>query len=119
MKTTTIVIDRTPLSINFDGQDIEVEELSVRLPFGRKPVDLTDIAATGNDKVYVTETKEMTPAEFDSFATALYKSHDWLKNKGGYFKNGRLCVEVIAPGRPILFIDPSGSDFPRYVARLG
>ena len=101
---------------NLDGQNIYVQELSIRLPFGRKPSDITDIAATGNDKVYVTETKEMTPAAFDSFASALYKSHVWLKNKGGYFNDGRLCVEVVAPGRPILFIDPSGGDYARYVA---
>ena len=119
MKTTTIVIERNPLTIQFEGQDINVEELSVRLPFGRKPTCIMDIAATGNDRIYVTEKKEMTPAEFDSFAAALHKSHDWLKDKGGYYKNGRLCVEVTAPGRPILFIDPSGSDYPRYVARLG
>jgi hypothetical protein len=119
MKTTTIVIERTPMTIHFDGQDINVEELSIRLPFGRKPSDITNIAATGNNKVYVTETIELTSAEFDCFANALYKSHDWLKNKGGYYESGRLCVEVTAPGRPILFIDPSGSDYPRYVARLG
>jgi hypothetical protein len=119
MKTTTIVVERKPITITFDGQNIDVEELSIRLSFGRKPTDITDIAGSGNDKVYVTETKMMTPAEFDSFAAALYKSHEWLTNKGGYFKDGRLCIEVIAPNRPILFIDPSGSDYPRYVARIG
>lgn len=100
MKTTTITIERTPVTIQFDGKDIDVEELSIRLSFGRKPSDFTDIAGSGNDKVFVTETREMTPAEFDRFASALNKSHDWLKNKGGYFKDGRLCVEVVAPGRP-------------------
>ena len=39
--------------------------------------------------------------------------------KGGYIGNGRLCVMVHAPGRPYLFIDPSGGDYARYVARLG
>jgi hypothetical protein len=28
-------------------------------------------------------------------------------------------VEVHAPGRPYLYLDPSGGDYPRYVARLG
>ena len=119
MKTMTITIVRKPLTIMFDGQQVQVEELSIRLPFGRKPADITDIAATGDYLVYVTETRTMTPEEFDGSAVNLYKSRDWLKGKGGYFMQGRLCVEVHAPGRPLLYVDPSGSDFGRYVARLG
>ena len=115
----TITIDRKPLTIMFDGQQVQVEELSIRLPFGRKPTDIKDIAASGNDVVYVTETRTMTPEEFDGFSMNLYKSRDWLRGKGGYIGNGRLCVEVHAPGRPYLFIDPSGGDTARYVARLG
>ena len=46
MKTMTITIDRKPQTITFDGQEMQVEELSIRLPFGRKPADITDIAAT-------------------------------------------------------------------------
>lgn len=119
MKTMTITIERKPLTIMFDDQQVQVEELSIRLPFGRKPADITDIAATGDYVVYVTETRTMTPEEFDGFAMNLYKSRDWLKGKDGYFMQGRLCVEVLAPGRPYLYVDPSGSDFGRYVARLG
>ena len=119
MKTMTITIERKPLTIMFDGQQVQVEELSIRLPFGRKPSDINDIAATGDYVVYVTETRTMTPEEFDGFAMNLYKSRDWLRGKGGYFMKGRLCVEVHAPGRPYLFIDPSGGGYPRYVARLG
>jgi len=43
---------------------IEVEDLSVRLPFARKPADLSEVGGEGNYKVFVTETWEMTPAEF-------------------------------------------------------
>lgn len=119
MKTMTITIERKPLTIMFDGQQVQVEELSIRLPFGRKPADITDIAATGDYVVYVTETRTMTPEEFDGFSMNLYKSRDWLKGKGGYFMQGRLCVEIQAPGRPFLYVDPSGSDYCRYIARLG
>lgn len=119
MKTITLTIERKPLTIKFDGKDLEVEELSVRLPFGRKPTDITDIAASGDYTVYVSETREMTPEEFDEFAMHLYKSREWLKGMGGYYGDGRLCVEVHALGRPYLFIDPSGSSDGRYVARLG
>ena len=119
MKTMTINIDRMPVTLTVDGKKVQVEELSIRLPFGRKPNDITDIAACGDKTVYVTETREMTSEEFDAFAMHLYKSHDWLKGKGGNWGEGRLCVEVHAPGRPFLYVDPSGSDYGRYVARLG
>lgn len=119
MKNITLTIEYKPLIVKFDGQEIEVQELSVRLPFGRKPSDITDIAGCGDSIVYVTETREMEPEEFDGFAMNLYKSRDWLKGKGGYLGQGRLCIQVHAPGRPYLFIDPSGGDYPRYVARLG
>ncbi len=119
MKTMTITIDRKPLTIMFDGQQVLVEELSIRLPFGRKPAHINDIAASGDYVVYVTETREMEPEEFDGFSMNLFKSRDWLKGKGGYFMQGRLCVEIQAPGRPLLYVDPSGSDYCRYIARLG
>ena len=119
MKNITLNIECKPLTVNFDGQEIEVQELSIRLPFGRKPSDINDIAGSGDYIVYVTEIREMDPEEFDGFAMNLFKSRDWLKGKGGYLGQGRLCVQVQAPGRPYLFIDPSGGDYPRYVARLG
>lgn len=119
MKTMTITIEKTPRTITVEGKDLYVEELGRRLPFGRKPTDIHDIAACGDETVYVKETVEMEPAQFDAFARDLTKSRDWLAGKGGHFRQGRLCVEVCAPGRPYLYVDPSGSDYPRYVARLG
>ena len=107
------------MTIMFDGQQVQVEVLSIRLPFGRKPTDINDIAARGDYVVYVTETRIMTPEEFDGFAINLYQSRDWLKGKGGYFMQGRLCLEVHAPGRPFLYVDPSGSDYGRYITCLG
>ena len=115
----TITIERTPRTLQFEGTAIEVEELSVRLPFARKPCDLCEVGGEGNYKVFVTETREMTTVEFDAFACQLLKSRNWLSGKGGHFEDGRLCVEVRATGRPILYVDPSGGDYGRYVARLG
>ena len=115
----TITIERTPRTFTVDGNDIQVEELGISLPFARKPVDLRDMSASGDYIVYVTETQTMTPDEFDGFAANLLTSRDWLSGKGGYVGNGRLCVEVHAPGRPYLYVDPSGGDYARYVARLG
>ncbi len=119
MTSMTITIERTPRTLQFEGNAIEVEELSVRLPFARKPADLSEVGGEGNYKVFVTETREMIPAEFDAFASQLLKSRDWLNGKGGYLADGRLCVEVCASGRPPLYVDPSGGDYGRYVARLG
>ena len=115
----TITIERTPRTFTVDGNDIQVEELGISLPFARKPVDLRDMSASGDYIVYVTETQTMTPEEFDGFAANLLTSRDWLSGKGGYVGNGRLCVEVHAPGRPYLYVDPSGGDYARYAARLG
>jgi hypothetical protein len=119
IKTTTITTLRKPLTITFDGREQQVEELSIRLPFGRKPTNLSDISACGDYVVYVSETREMTPEAFDGFAMNLHRSRDWLQGTGGYWRQGRVCVEVYAPGRPYLYIDASGGDYPRYVARLG
>jgi len=119
MTSMTITIERTPRTLQFEGSAIEVEELSVRLPFARKSANLSEVGGEGNYKVFVTETREMSPAEFDNFASQLLKSRDWLNGKGGYLADGRLCVEVRATGRPTLYVDPSGGDYGRYVARLG
>ena len=119
MKTMTISIERRPTTLEVDEQEIQVEELGVRLAFARKPVDLKDMCTSGEDVVYVQETRTLSAEDFDAFAGNLLASRDWLAGKGGYVEQGRLCVEVCAPGRPYLYVDPSGSDYARYVARLG
>jgi hypothetical protein len=119
MSTINISIERTPRTFKDDGQEIQVEELGIRLPFARKPCDLSYVGGSGSCPVYITETRTLTPEAFDAFARDLLKSRDWLAGKGGYLGEGRLCVAVHAPGRPWLFVDPSGGDYGRYVARLG
>ena len=91
----------------------------MRLPFARKPIDLSEVGGTGHKKVFVTETRELTPSEFDAFANTLLQSRDWLSGKGGGIDDGYLCVEVTAPGRPYLYVNPEGSDYGRYIAILG
>ena len=118
MSTMTLTIERTPRTLMINGQAVIVEELGVRLPFARKPVDLDEVGGHGQIKVFVTETRVMTPAEFDAFARSLMASRDWLAGKGGGAEGGYLCVEVTAPGRPYLYVNPEGSDYARYVARL-
>ena len=119
MRTMTITIERKPRTLWLEGNVINVEELSVRLPFARKPENLREMCASGRERVFVAETIEMTTAEFDAFAATFYASRDWLKGKGGYVENGRVCVEVHAPERPYLYVGPSGGEYARYVACLG
>lgn len=119
MSTMTLTIERTPRTLMINGQAMIVEELGMHLPFARKPVDLNEVGGHGQTKVFVTGTRVMTPAEFDPFARSLMASRDWLAGKGGGVDGGYLCVEVTAPGRPYLYVNPEGSDYARYVARLG
>lgn len=115
----TITIERTPRTISFGDTALQVEELSITLPFSRKPCDLSELGGGSFEKVLVTETHMMEPGEFDHFAASLLSSRPWLKGKGGTTPDGALCVEVCAAGRPYLYVNPEGSDFGRYVARLG
>jgi hypothetical protein len=117
--TMTITIERTPLTITREGLAIQVEELSVRLPFARKPADVSEVGGFGSTRILITETREMTPGDFDAFASNLMKSRDWLRGKGGGTGDAYFCVEVHAPGRPYLYVNPEGGDYARYVARLG
>jgi hypothetical protein len=119
MKTMTITIERTPRTLQLADENIQVEELSIRLPFARKAANLDELGGGNQLKVYVTETKELSTTEFDTFTQRLLMSREWLRGKGGGTGDGYLCVEVTAPGRPYLYVNPEGSDYARYVARLG
>jgi hypothetical protein len=119
MTTVTITIERTPRTLTIADKTIQVEELGMRLPFARKPADLSEVGGSDSYRVFVTETREMSALEFDTFSARLLLSRGWLNGRGGYVEDGRLCVEISAPGRPILFVDPSGCDYAHYVARLG
>lgn len=57
MSTMTITIERTPRTLKVKGSPITVEELSIRLPFGRKSVNIDELCATGNYRVFVSETR--------------------------------------------------------------
>ena len=119
MTTMTITIERTPRTVQLGNVTLQAEELSVALPFARKPCDLSELGGGAPEKVLVTETRTMSAGEFDEFAANLMRSRTWLDGRGGTTREGTLCVEVCAPGRPYLYINPEGSDYARYVARLG
>jgi hypothetical protein len=93
----------------------------LRVRFTRKPVDLQEVlAATPYDErpepVVISETRELTTAEYDVFANTLLQDRDWLAGKGGYLDHAtRHVVEVKAENRKTLYVDPSGSAYGRYV----
>ena len=119
MPSITITVTRQVRWLDFDGERIRVEELGRRLPIARKPASLREMCLCGEETIFVTETIEMTTAEFDAFAADFTRPQPWLAGKGGRIAGGSLCVEVCAPNRPHLFIDPDGNGYARYVARLG
>lgn len=90
--------------------------------FARKPRSLDEvkiIAALPTNlpcHIHIVETKALTADEYDEFTSDFFASRDWLAGKGGtYNHEGRKVVEVTAPDRISLYIDPSGYDYARYV----
>lgn len=94
---------------------------SIKVRFARKPNDLADVLASlrhGDLANYVDiESRQaMTEAEYDAFTNTLLVDRDWLAGRGGFLEGGgRSVVEVTAPNRTTLYIDPSGSNYGRYV----
>uniref|UniRef100_G3A300 Uncharacterized protein n=1 Tax=Ralstonia syzygii R24 TaxID=907261 RepID=G3A300_9RALS len=76
-------IKRHPCTVVIGDTIIQTEKLAKRLPFARKPADLSEVRGKEYVEVYVTETKELTTTEFDDFASGLLVSRDWLHGKGG------------------------------------
>ena len=76
--TMALHIPRTPRTVQFRGQALHVEELGACLPFACKPDNLREMCATGEHRIYITETVEMTPAEFDAFRLAAPADPDRL-----------------------------------------
>ncbi|MDD3183650.1 MAG: hypothetical protein PHD48_12740 [Alphaproteobacteria bacterium] len=95
------------------------EEIFVR--FARKPYRFDEVISAARDtddlgsRVVISETIELTTDEYDAFANAPLRDRAWLAGKGGYFDLKRQVVEVTAPERQTLYVDPSGSSYGRYV----
>lgn len=95
------------------------EEIFVR--FARKPYRFDEVisAARNTDdlgsRVVIAETIELAADEYDAFTHAPLRDRAWLAGKGGYLNLKRQVVEVTAPERQTLYVDPSGSAYGRYV----
>ena len=93
---------------------------ATRARFARKPCSLNEVLHNSDpsappESVAVEFRKELTVAEYDTFANTLLEDRDWLAGRGGHANGHRQVVEVSAPGRTTLYVDPSGSSYGRYV----
>jgi hypothetical protein len=88
--------------------------------FARKPYDLASAldqldTADDVDPVMIQARCPLTPAGYDAFVADFSMGRDWLAGRGGFRNGHRMVVEVTASQRRTLYIDPSGSDYARYV----
>lgn len=115
---------RIPLervSVFVGGVSRPLQKLPMRLGFARKAANLSELAGGQPEAVYVFARVDMAAIGFDSFARNLCRDTDWLEGLclALPIADARACVMVVAPGRPILFVDTQGTSYARYVARLG
>lgn len=92
----------------------------IRARFARKPYSLEEVLHNTDpsapfEPIEIELHKELTEAEYDAFANTLLQDRDWLAGLGGHTAGRRRVVAVSAPNRRMLFVDPSGSRYGRYV----
>ena len=93
---------------------------SIHARFTRKPCSIDEVHHNSDPSVppeviTIEFRKELTATEYDAFANTLLEDRDWLAGRGGHADGHRRVVEVSAPGRTTLYVDPSGSSYGRYV----
>lgn len=95
--------------------------MTILVRFASKPRDIADVEAAYRDDslraevVTVSETTALTAEEYDVLVQSFLTDRTWCLGKGGYSK-GRICViEVTAPDRRPLYINPEGYGYARYV----
>ena len=93
---------------------------TIHARFTRKPCSLDEVLHNTDpsappESITIDLRKELTATEYDAFANTLLEDRDWLAGRGGHADGHRRVVEVSAPGRTTLYVDPSGSSYGRYV----
>lgn len=89
--------------------------------FTRKPESLREVLSVCNDtsatiyKTAIIQTAEMSEIEYDRFVSNFFTNYEWLDSKGGMIGNIREALEIIAPNRTTLYVDPSGYAYAQYV----
>ncbi len=95
---------------------------TIKVGYARKPSCISDVkeSSFGLDPLdtMIVETKAMSAEEYDDFAQDFYASRDWLDGKGGS-RNGIIkAIEITAPEREPLYVNPEGHSYARYVGIL-
>lgn len=93
---------------------------TIRARFSRKPCSLDEVLhnidpSAPPESITIEFRKELTAVEYDAFANTLLDDRDWLTGRGGHANGRRQVVEVSAPERTTLYVDPSGGSYGRYV----
>ncbi len=101
-----------------------MEEELIKVVYARKPADWQELETCSRPDsgtaypTQIIETREMTEAEYEAFIARPLAKREWLAGKGGWKNNDvRLAIALVCPGRETLYVDPSGSNYGRYVGR--
>lgn len=88
----------------------------------RKPSDFEEVKELCRrynmqaEEVTVTEMVNMPPVWYDAVCQNPLDDYIFLSGKGGYDdENHRQVVALQCPGKPTLYVDPSGSSYCRYM----
>jgi len=93
---------------------------ALKVCFARKPYNLDSALNQLHledeaQPIKVQSTCRFTATQYDGFVEHFLSTWDFLAGRGGVENGYRLVVKVSAPRRRTLYIDPSGSDYARYV----
>lgn len=88
--------------------------------FARKPCDLDNALqqidfSKDAEPIRLQSIRHFTATQYDAFAEQLLAPWEFLAGCGGVHNGHRLVVKISAPDRRTLYIDPSGSNYARYV----
>ena len=95
---------------------------TVKIYMVRKPSDIDEVKelckryAEQAEEVVIAETVNLPPVWYDAVCQNPLDDYIFLSGKGGYDdENHRQVVALQCPGRPTLYVDPSGSSYCRYM----
>lgn len=88
----------------------------------RKPSDIDEVMELCRrynnqaEEVTVAETVNLPPVWYEAVCRVPLDDYIFLSGKGGYDdENHRQVVALQCPGKPTLYVDPSGSSYCRYM----
>lgn len=94
----------------------------VKIYMVRKPSDIDEVIELSQryynqaEEVTVAETINLIPKQYNAICRAPLDDYNFLAGKGGYDdENHRQVLELQCPGKPTLYVDPSGSSYCRYM----